>query len=236
MGLSRARFFEQHYWTFRRARDAYAAAPQPAIRWWKADDASTDVDRVVLEALEHSRSVLDIGAGDLEVKRKLLAAGVSADYRTVDPTREFPHDYADVSDAPPAAFDAALIFEVIEHLSLDEFFPFLTEAISKLTDDAVLVITTPNAEFVGSIFAGDITHVHAYRNADLAAVLHCLGFESALYRVVWRTPRVALRERVRFELARALTRGVLQVDYARGVLLVARRVAEPRLPEPATRA
>jgi hypothetical protein len=228
--ISGRAFFEKHYWTFRRVRDAYAASPQPRLNYWYDPEALNEVDRTILQALASASHVLDVGAGDLAVRRRLKAGGLQARYSTVDPTLEFAHDFSSLDEAPDDAFDAVLILEVIEHLTLEEFWGFMDQAMAKLRPKGTLVISTPNAEFVASVFAGDMTHVHAYRGPDLAAFLHCHGFESRLYRVVWRSPKESLRERLRIQLARVLTRGILQVDYARGILLIGRRTPNPRPP------
>lgn len=224
-------FFEKNYWTFLRVRDAYAATPQPAIRWWSDPDALNDSDRVILAALEGCSRVLDLGAGDLTTKKKMLRGGFSGKIETLDPTAEFTHDYANLDDVPVGAFDAVVMLEVIEHIPLAEFFDFIERVFAVLKPDGKLIVSTPNAEYVSTIWASDMTHVHAYRAADFAAFLHCHGFESVINRVAWRSPSDRLKERIRFQIARVVTRLVLQVDYARGVLIVSHRVPAPRFPE-----
>jgi predicted SAM-dependent methyltransferase len=220
-------FFEANYWTVLKARDVYAARPQPVLRWWDDPRELNDVDRIILEALRSSSKALDIGAGDLRVKRKLQSAGLSAEYLTLDPTREFPHEYSSLDEVPSRSHDAVLLLEVIEHITLSDFFGFMDRVFDVLTPEGVLIISTPNAEFISSIWAADMTHVHAYRAADLAAFLHCHGFRSNIYRVAWKARKASFVERARFQAARLITRGILQVDYARGVLVIARRRLVP---------
>ena len=68
-----------------------------------------------------------------------------------------------------------------------------------------------------------MTHVHAYRLQDLAAYLHLRGFDCRLFRVSWQAPRPSIAERLRLLSAKVVTRWILQLDYARGVLLLAQR-------------
>jgi len=94
-----------------------------------------------------------------------------------------------------------------------------------LTPDGRLVIGTPNAAFVGSIWASDMTHVHAYRLQDLAAYLDLRGFDCRLFRVSWQSEHPTIMQRLRLLSAKVVTRWVLELDYARGVVLLAQRRA-----------
>jgi SAM-dependent methyltransferase len=227
-------FFETHYWTFLRVRSAYAAAAQPLLRYWTTPELN-EYDGQIYRAIETAEVVLDVGAGDGTMKRKMVGHGFRGDYLTLDPSQEFEHDFATLAEVPDASTDAIVCLEVIEHIRLESFFGFLDEMLAKLREGGRLVISTPNADYVAGIWSSDFTHVHAYRSVDLAALLHLHGFESAVYRIAWRAPHDPLRERVRFQLARVLTRGILQVDYARGILVIATPSSAPRLPSPAKR-
>ncbi len=219
------RFFEENYWTFLRIRDRYGAMPQPVRKYWADPDALNEVDRTVFDAIFGCRTVLDLGAGDLTMKRKVLRYGFPGRYLTLDPSKEFDYDFHTLDEVPDGSVDAVVILEVIEHIALANVFGFLDTVERKLKPDGRLIISTPNAEYIGSIWAADMTHVHAYRGIDLAALLDLKGFQSALYRIGWISPRASVRERLRYHAARLLTRGILQVDYARGVLVVATRSA-----------
>jgi Methyltransferase domain len=226
----RQSFFERHYWSFLRVREAYRAKPEPIIRYWKEPGGVNDFDRAIFAALASCGTVLDVGAGDLLMKQKVEAQGFRGRYLTLDPTREFAHDYHSLDEVPDGSCDGVVILEVVEHIELDEFFSFMEAVLAKLRPSGVIVLSTPNADFVGGLWSSDFTHVHAYRGSDLAAYLHFSGYESTVHRVAWRSPRDSVRERIRYQLARVVTRGILQVDYARGILLIARHVGEPQIP------
>lgn len=226
-------FFTDHYWTFLAVRQAYAAAPQPVVSFWKDPDRLSGYEQVIFDSIAECRVVLDVGAGDLRHRDKMIAAGFSGSYLTVDPSHEYGYDFNSLEDVPPASVDAILCLEVIEHIRLEEFFRFSATLIEKLTPHGRLIFSTPNSDAIWSLWSSDFTHVHSYRSVDLAAYFHVLGFQSEMYRVAWRSPSDPLKERLRFQLARVITRGVLQVDYAKGIIVVASRVPEPRLPAPA---
>jgi hypothetical protein len=146
----------------------------------------------------------------------------------MDPTAEYKHDYASLEAVPSSSVDAVVCLEVIEHIPLAQSFDFLEQVIDKLKPTTGrILISTPNADYLSSIWASDMTHEHAYRGVDLAALLHLYGFRSTVYRIAWRAPKPPFRERMRYQAARLLTRGILQVDYARGIIVVGDRVGSP---------
>ena len=188
-------------------------------------DPLNPLEQLIFEFVGPARSLLDVGAGNGRVKAKLQRAGLSAKYSTLDRSPEFNPDYRSLDEVPEASFDAVLALEVIEHIPLADFDEFMDGVLRCLTPRGRLLISTPNSAFVGSIWDADMTHVHAYRAQDLAAYLHLRGVKSKIYRVVWAPPRPGLRERLRRVAMKVLTRGILQLDYARGVLLLGERAS-----------
>ena len=142
---------------------------------------------------------------------------------TVDRSPEFHPDYQSVTDVPSNMIDTVLALEVIEHIPLAQFDEFIDEILRAMKPTGRLVISTPNAAYIGSIWEGDMTHVHAYGAEDLAAYLDLRGFRCQIFRVAWRSERARFKERLRLIAAKILTRGILQLDYARGVVVLAER-------------
>lgn len=213
----------ESYWAFLQVRGEYSKQPQYAVAWWMAganEPGLNPTERLIFDHIASAERVLDIGAGDLRVKHRLLRAGFRGRYESTDVSAEANHDYAAVADAPSITFDAVLLLEVVEHVTLDDFDRFMDEVLRVLRPGGKLVVSTPNADFIQSIWSADMTHRHPYRAVDLAAYLHLRGVSSTIHRVAWQSPRDSLRERLRQQAARLLTRGILQVDYARGVLLL----------------
>jgi hypothetical protein len=218
---------QDRYWEYLRLRNTYLEDPTPALPWWMSagDEPLNPTEVKIFEFLASAASIVDIGAGDRRIEQKFLGSGFSGAYTTVDSSLEFAPDYSSVEELPTAAFEAALLLEVIEHVPLASFDGFMDHVLRCLTPDARLVISTPNAAYIGSIWEADMTHVHAYRLQDLAAYLHLRGFDCRLFRVSWQPPRPTLAQRLRLLSAKVVTRWILELDYARGVLLLAQRRA-----------
>jgi 2-polyprenyl-3-methyl-5-hydroxy-6-metoxy-1,4-benzoquinol methylase len=214
-----------HYWEYMRRRDEFLADPTPALPWWMSagDEPLNPTEAKIFEFVASATSVVDIGAGDGRIREKFRRAGYSGTYVTVDSSPEFAPDYASIDALPTAAFDAALLLEVIEHVPLADFDAFMDHVLRTLSPHGRLVVSTPNAAYVGSIWEGDMTHVHAYRLQDLAAYLSLRGFDCRLFRVAWRPPRPTIHQRLRLACAKVVTRWMLELDYARGALVLARR-------------
>lgn len=59
------------------------AARFPVLRWWETTGLC-DSEQVIFDAIRTSPSLLDIGAGDLRIMRKLQAAGYRGEHHTQD--------------------------------------------------------------------------------------------------------------------------------------------------------
>lgn len=213
------------YWAFMRLRDAYGAKlSHPTIRWWMQgpdEPGLNPTEQVIINHVGGAKRLLDIGAGDLRVKTRLQRSGFAGTYQTIDVSREVRHDYNDVASAPDAAFDAVLLLEVIEHVRLDDFDAFMDQVIRVMKPGGRLVISTPNPAFISTIWAESLDHRHPYAANDLAAYLQIRGIcTEEVYRVNWASPHDPPWEKVRREMARAVMRGLLRVDYCRGLLLL----------------
>jgi SAM-dependent methyltransferase len=213
------------YWAFMRLRAAFGAKlTQPAIQWWMQgpDELGLNpTEQAILGHVVGAKRLLDIGAGDLRVKTRLQRSGFAGTYETVDVSRDVQHDYNDVASAPGAAFDAVLLLEVIEHIRLEDFDAFMDEVIRVLKPGGRVVISTPNPAFISTIWAESMDHRHPYPANDLAAYLQIRGIGTEeVYRVNWASPHEPPWEKVRREMARVVMRGLLRVDYCRGLLLL----------------
>jgi Methyltransferase domain len=181
------------------------------------------IDGQVLEiitgAIAGRARLLDIGAGNLEVRKVLRDSGFMGEYETLDIGTEFDHTYKSI-DEVSGKFGAVLVLDVIEHLKLEVGLELIRASLSLLEDGGSLVVQTPNARCVRSPFTSDMTHVQAFNLPDLWAYLTVLGSACRGYRVAFGG-KVALLDRGVNLLSRIVTTRLLGLDYADNILLVA---------------
>ena len=75
--------------------------------------------REVVPRLSPGARVLDVGAGDRRVRDRLASHVSGLEYVSVDPDPSGEHDFASIDEAP-SGFDAVLLLEVIEHLTVED--------------------------------------------------------------------------------------------------------------------
>lgn len=195
----------------------------PVRRWWDTDGLC-EIERVYFDAIRHAPSLLDVGAGDLRVMRKIQAAGYGGEYHTQDIGDGGPWTYSDLADVK-RAYGAMLCLDVLEHLPLADGIALLQRMTSLLSPGGVLVIQTPNAAYLPEPRSWDMTHVHTYALHDLWAWFACEGFDVAGYRVVLGPEREGFVAGARSAIQRWTKRKLLGCDFANNVAVIARRKA-----------
>ena len=115
----------------------------PLRRWW-ATDGLCDIERVYFAAIKDAPSVLDVGAGDLRIRDKFLAAGYAGTYHTQDIGGEFEYTYRSL-DEVQGGYDAVLCFDVLEHLPLVGGLSLLGRR-SRCSPRRVVIIQTPTPD------------------------------------------------------------------------------------------
>lgn len=208
------------YWQRKRLIDS-GVPDFPVRRWWDAASLC-DSEQICFDAIKSAANLLDVGAGDLRLKRKFQAAGYSGVYDTQDIGGEYEHTYADLTEVNNS-YGAILCFDLIEHMSLRDGLRLLDTLIGLLADDGVLMLQTPNARCVRSPLSTDMTHLHCYNLTDLWAHLTSLGLKVDGYRVAFRGPSESFLERLRFLAGAFITTRLLGSDYADNILLIARK-------------
>lgn len=193
----------------------------PVRRWWETDELC-DIERVYFDAVREKRSVLDVGAGDLRVMRKLQRAGYSGEYHTQDIGKEGRYTYQDLGEVK-RTYGGVLCLDVIEHLPLIEGLTMIKRMISLLDPGGALVIQTPNAAFIPDPRSWDMTHLQTYNIQDLWAFLICEGLGVDGYRVVLGEQSPGLIVSARTAIVAYVKRRILGCDFANNIAIVARR-------------
>lgn len=213
------RVFES-YWQWRTLKDEAAKLPRPVLRSFHSERLD-DKERLYWQKCHSCRRILDIGAGDNGLKRKFLAEGFQGRYETADVSHEFCHDYFSLDDIR-GSYDANLLLEVIEHMELAAFCELIERVECLLAEEGMIIVSTPNPGCIYPMWAGDMTHIQQYPLDDLLAFFLLRGFECEAYRVIYTKERLSLLERVRFFLKKVITTQLLGIDYAEGLIVVAR--------------
>lgn len=190
-------------------------------RWWETDGLC-DIEQVYFEAIRQAPSLLDVGAGDLRIMRKLQAAGYRGEYHTQDVGSEGRYTYRDLSEVK-RPYGAILCLDVLEHLPMQEGLGMVRAMVSLLAPGGALVIQTPNAAYLPDPRSWDMTHLHVYNAGDLWAYLTCEGLSSVVYRVALRDPNPGPVVAARLAITDYVKRKILGCDFANNIAAVARK-------------
>ena len=213
------------YETYWMRKKLLAGSPPrfPVVRWWETPDLC-EIERIFLDAVRESPSLLDVGAGDLRMMRKLVRGGYRGEYHTQDVGQEGEYTYRDLADIK-RGYGAILCLDVIEHLPLRDGLNLVHQLISLLSPGGVLILQTGNALYVPEPRTWDMTHLHSYNVQDLWAFLTCAGLESSGYRVRFSPPRQGPIRALRQAIKAYIKLRILECDYANSIAVIARKRA-----------
>ncbi len=173
---------------------------------------------LMLKCLKNGEKILDIGASNRHLEARLKRTYPDVIYKTMDIDREQPHDFYSLEEIDES-FDVVYLFEVIEHLDLEEGQALLKRIHALLREGGRLILTTPNV-FNPGRFWRDATHKVAYCYDELGGLLLSRGFAvQAMYRI-YGAP--SLQYLFRVYVMAALHRA-LGIDFAKSVLVVAEK-------------
>jgi len=165
--------------------------------------------------LRDGMTVLDFGAGMKGMKEEIANLGINVIYKSMDVDRSNLHDYYDVASINDR-FDVVMMFEVIEHMSLQEGLDLLKKLHSIINERGIIVLSTPNI-FNPSRFMRDATHKTFYAYDELCGLLNIAGF---LIKDVYRSYNDAFhRYFLKVYLLGWLFR-FLGIDYAYSIFVV----------------
>jgi SAM-dependent methyltransferase len=126
-------------------------------------------------------TLLDAGAGMKGMKKDVEGLGLNIRYKSMDVDRTNAHDFYDLK-AINETFDAVLLFEVIEHLPVEQGLDLLSDLFRITKDGGVIIVSTPNI-FNPSRYMRDATHRTPYAYDELAGLMGLAGYDVvALYR------------------------------------------------------
>jgi SAM-dependent methyltransferase len=173
---------------------------------------------LMLSIIRDGDRILDVGSSSREWEDRIKKHYPTITYKNMDVDREGSCDYRTL-DEIKEKFDIILLFEVIEHLPLEEGIDMLESIYGLLNDGGHLILTTPNI-FNPSRFWRDATHRVAYCYDELGGILLGQGFRIVS---MYRTYNDAFhRFLFRVHIMAPLHR-YLGIDFAKSVFIVARK-------------
>jgi SAM-dependent methyltransferase len=173
---------------------------------------------LMVKMIQGDEKVLDIGASNRNLQGRLKRHFPKLIYKSMDIDREQFHDFYSMEEIREP-FDVVFLFEVIEHLGLEEGAQLIKKIHDLLNDGGRLILTTPNV-FNPSRFWRDATHKVAYCYDELGGLLLAHGFQ---IKGMYRTYNDAFhRYLFRVYVMTPLHR-YLGIDFAKSILVVAEK-------------
>ncbi len=182
---------------------------------WKLPIAPRYSD-VLLNADISPTALLEVGAGDRGLQKKVAGRWPECHYLSFDVDPCGDHDFLDL-DEITGEYDVICMFEVIEHLSPSLPLLTLNKCFKVLTPGGLLMVTTPNIYYPPA-YLRDATHVTPWCYDELGGIAKLAGFEvKQLYRLYKES---LLKQFIRRYCAYPLFR-MVRIDYAKQIMLVA---------------
>jgi SAM-dependent methyltransferase len=173
---------------------------------------------LMLENIRDGEKILDIGASNRNLEERLEKHYPNLIYKSMDVDREQVHDFYSLEEIQET-FDVVFLFEVIEHLELEEGLNVLEKVYGLLHGGGRLILTTPNV-FNPSRFWRDATHKVAYCYDELGGLLLAQGFQ---IKAMYRTYSDAFHRYLFRLYVMAPLHRYLGVDFAKSILVIAEK-------------
>lgn len=183
------------------------------------------VREVLLDHIANDNHVLEVGAGSRDMQRTLQQHGRRVRYESIDIDPNGEHEYASLEEIE-RTYDVIFALEVVEHLTLEEIKPWLVRLHELLRANGTLLLSTPNTYYPPA-YLRDATHRTPLCYDELAGLCTAAGFEVTRIVRIYHDP--LHRKLLRRYLFGWLFR-LIGIDFARQIMLVARRPATADAP------
>jgi len=177
---------------------------------------------LILGILRDGERVLDIGASSRDLERRLKHHYPNLVYKSMDVDKEGPHDFYNLEEIQEL-FDVIFLFEVIEHLELEEGMNVLKRIYELLKEGGRVIITTPNV-FNPTRFWRDATHKVAYCYDELGGILLANQFQ---VKAIYRTYNDAFLHYIFRVYLMAPLHRYFGIDFAKSILVLAEKGKHP---------
>ncbi|MBN1521014.1 MAG: methyltransferase domain-containing protein [Candidatus Aureabacteria bacterium] len=158
--------------------------------------------------------VLDAGSYNRGLYHQLKTSFQDVKYRSMDIDRDKKHDYYSFEEIKEK-FDIVFLFEVIEHLNLQDGVILLKKIHHVLKDKGKIILTTPNVFHPNRYW--ECSHKVSYRHDEIGGIMDSVGFNVVqIYRVYNDS---FLKRMFRIYIA-SFVHEYFSVDFAKSILLV----------------
>ncbi|MBL4621263.1 MAG: methyltransferase domain-containing protein [Immundisolibacteraceae bacterium] len=173
----------------------------------------------VLHQYGHDHAtVLEIGAGDRGLYRRLKDWWPSTEYKSYDIDPNTEHDFHDLNEIT-GSYDIICMFEVIEHVSPETATAILKKCYQVMSPGGLLFITTPNT-FYPPNYLRDATHITPWCYDELGSIALMAGFSvTSLYRLYTDS----LIGKITHKLIFYPVHRALGIDFSKQIILVAHK-------------
>ena len=173
---------------------------------------------LMVKNIRDGEKILDVGASNRNLEGRLKKRYPNLIYKSMDVDREQFHDFYSLEEIRET-FDVVFLFEVIEHLELEEGLNVIEKVYGLLNGGGRLILTTPNV-FNPSRFWRDATHKVAYCYDELGGLLLAQGFQ---VKGMYRTYSDAFHRYLFRLYVMAPLHRYLGIDFAKSILVVAEK-------------
>jgi 2-polyprenyl-3-methyl-5-hydroxy-6-metoxy-1,4-benzoquinol methylase len=163
-------------------------------------------------------SILEIGAGDRSLQSRLASKWPDFSYKSCDIDSSHPHDFFNIDDVT-GEFDLICLFEIIEHLSLEQASNMVRRCQALLKPGGRIIVTTPNIYYPPA-FMRDVIHCTAWCYDELGGFLELAGLKVITIHRLYHDS--IIKRLVRRYLFYPVFR-IMNCDYARQIIVVAQK-------------
>ncbi|MGQ9647384.1 MAG: class I SAM-dependent methyltransferase [Thermodesulfobacteriota bacterium] len=173
---------------------------------------------IILKYLRDGEAILEVGASNRDLGGRIRKYFPKALYKSLDVDPSYPHDYSGFEEIKET-FDMILLFEVIEHLTLDEGREMVRNIYQILKPAGRVIVTTPNVYTPGRYWR-DATHQTAYHYEELGGLMLHQHFEILEIFRVFNGPLLSFLAKV---YVFPCVFRFLGIDFTKSILIVARK-------------
>ena len=173
---------------------------------------------IILKYLRDGEALLEVGASNRDLEGRIRKFCPQSLYKSMDIDPSYSHEYSSFEEIQET-FDMVLLFEVIEHLGLDEGREMVRSIYQILKPGGRVILTTPNVYTPGRYWK-DVTHQTAYHYEELGGLLLQQDFEILEMCRVFNDPLLSFLTKV--YLFSPVFR-FLGIDFTKSILVAARK-------------